>query len=122
MTFSGRADDEVHFLCLLSLVLNIHVFGLIIILFLSQVGFVQIGEPCNMYFDGHAFMTHVVRDPISYDRSYQRVLQAQAGGVPSGGSENDRSDLSVAQVPLGSHRLHGPSCLGSGDQTLLHLM
>lgn len=63
-------------------------------------------------------MTHVVRDPVSYDGSYQRALQARAGSVPSGGSEIDQSNPFVAHVPLGSRIPHGPSHLGYGDHNL----
>lgn len=60
-------------------------------------------------------MTHVIRDPISHNRSYRRALQAQANGLPSRGSESDMSNTLVAQVPLGGRPPRGPSHLGSGD-------
>lgn len=56
---------------------------------------VKIRELRKLYsqvWDGYAFMTHVVHDPISHDMSYWRALQDQASGVPFGGPESDRSD------------------------------
>lgn len=103
ITFLGRADDEAFFFFLHPFVLNIHVFGLSSILFLSQVVYVHMGELHTLYSQawyGYAFMTLAVSNPISYDWSYRRALQAWASGAPSGGSESNQSNPFMAQVPL----------------------
>lgn len=69
------------------------------ILLFSQVVYVQMGELHTLYslaWDIYAFLTHVVRDPVSYDISYRQELQSRAGVISSKGSESDQSNPYVA--------------------------
>lgn len=89
-------------------------------LFLSQAVSVQIDELRNIYsqaWDDYTFLTHAMHDPMSHDRSYRLALQIQAGDLPSNGSESDRSNPSIAQVPFSGRPPCGPSRISSGDQT-----